>query len=459
MIADNKIFARILLWLGYFGLLLLASLPHGMRTELTPHYPCATQLVQPGSTCEPKALRPTATNEDIIHVMHGADAAFIAARAKDIVQQRDWTHISVWPLWPPGMVALQTLLYWISPHVPVALILVMINCAVWAMVCTQLAHIMMKDGRQRLLAGIFPLLMLLSGCFDYLLHFGVFFSESFSIAFFLLGIGTLFLSVQDKDLVHAGIAGICFALSAYMRAQTDIIMTLILALMVVYVVWDGLHAKAFSLQRLRALPWLAVTAAAMFFYHIVTFPYRIFHHMHWISFSDNPSWYYIWEKKENLPPAYQFYIQGGGLAGCDVDAELCNAIHARAAAGKGIFTFTDYFWFTLQSFLHHPFAWLVFKIAHLRDFWLDQMPGSLVITILLPVVLFYSAKKRDDRHTILGLFLCMTVAGIIGPLLLMHVELRYLYQLKCLILYSAIIVIGLQLMPHALPPVQSNNSR
>ncbi len=170
-------------------------------------------------------LRPAGRLEDIITDFQTADPAFLGKTVKNIVQMHDWRHISGWPFWPPGMVALETCLYWLSPLAPLAGMLVILTCAVWACVLWQMSGILIGWGCRPYIARLLPVFLLLLNAFAYLLRAGVFYSESLSIAFFLLGAGFLLRAATGGHCMkRACMGGVMLALSAYMRAQTDIIM-------------------------------------------------------------------------------------------------------------------------------------------------------------------------------------------------------------------------------------------
>jgi hypothetical protein len=430
----------------YVGLLLWAAMPQGTATQLMvwpPPSPCPSS-----GPCEGRVLTPLSTNADIRNFDPTCDAAFVATRAKGIVEHRDWGHISGWPFWPPGMVALQTFCYWLSPALPVALVLIVLGCALWAAVLTQAAWYCAYCGLGRLQSLLLPLVLLLSGEFTYYFHMGVFYSESYSTAPFLLGIGLLLRAARAHSVRVAIWAGVCLAASAYMRGQTDLVMTVTAAAFAGYVLWRlAVQEKSWRYGALKQLfhasAGVAVLAVALTSYYAVTFPYRVAHRMQWITISDSPMWPPTWERKEAMVPMLRFYITGGGVEGCAIDPALCGFIHAqRAAKGDTVFSNADYFHFTVQSFVHHPLRWCVVKAPYLYDFWMENPGEAVTLVFLFPVLLYACLARRDAPHILLALLLVTTCIGIIFPLLLTHFEARYLYQFRLLILYAAVMAIA-----------------
>jgi uncharacterized protein YceK len=432
----------VLIWTGYFLLLLWAALPHGMDTVLVPFTTCDYGEA-PNPPCLPDPVKPLSTNAELIRLYYTADAAFIAKRAKEIVDTHDWGHVSLWPLWPPGMVAVEAVLYRISPALPVALILVLLTCGIWAAAFAEAAGILLRGGVHAAAALLLPLLLVLTGEFSYFLHTGMFYTESLSSAFFLLGIGCLLAAVPARRVGKAAFAGALIALSAYMRAQTDMAMSVAAGLFILCFLWNMVRRRAGVAAIFSACPWLAVLATALLSYQVVTMPYRAAHGMQWIGVSESPIWRSVWQRPEEMPPVLQFMVDGGVLAGCVIDPALCESIHAkRKAEGEGAFTFQDYQRFTMQTALHHPVEWLTFKLSYLRDFWLHDMPESALLTLLLPLMLVLYPLRGGETHQLLALILLAASIGIVGPLLLAHIEPRYLYQLRLLVLYAALIAPG-----------------
>ncbi len=418
---------------AYFLLLLIMALPHGMHTALVPNSPPCT----PQHAC---SLLPLATNDQITSYFGSADAAFIAKRAHEIVAQHDWGHISTWPFWPPGMVAIETFLYWISSDMPVALILILLSCALWSWLAAELSCTAASYGASRLLALLLPLALFFNQGFFYFLRTGLFYSESLSIAGFLMAIGALCKAHRQEKTALAWQAGAWFAFSAYMRAQTDMVMNIVLLLWCTAVIFKTLwRDRSLYLRSIKntlvATPWLKVTAIALLAFQLLTLPYRAAHDMHWIAYTDNPMWWANWQREAELTPDLNFYRISGALAGCNVDPVLCDQIHTNISHGV-TYTNHEYYLLAMQTLMHHPLKWMEYKWPYMRDFWFDGSVEMVVITGLLVFLLWCYAKKPRPIPTIM---LLSTVIAVWGPLVIIHIETRYLYQLTLTILYIAII--------------------
>jgi hypothetical protein len=217
------------------------------------------------------------------------------------------------------------------------------------------------------------------------------------------------------------------------------VMSVMLGLFLLCILGCALYRHCGMKSMLRTSAPLAMLAVALLSYHALTLPYRAAHHMQWISLSESPIWRTVWQRPEEMPPVLKFMADGGVNAGCAVDPVLCDQIHARRAEqGEGVYTQRDYLRFILETFASHPLKWLAFKLSYLRDFWLEGMPESALLTLLLPLMLVLYPLKGGEAGRLMALFLLGTAVGITGPLLLAHVEPRYLYQLRLLVLYAAI---------------------
>lgn len=439
------------LYLGYFILLLVCVMPHGMRTPLVRWCDPAFVHEQP---CTAGFITPAATNADIIRLFQTADPGSIANEARGFAERHDFAHITSWPDWPPAMVTLQTMLYAISPQMKVGLVLILLECALWAAVFCYTA-LLLREGLEDLAAIALPLLMLLTGEFTYYFHIGVFYSESISIAAFLLGAAVLLTAVAQKSLKRAFFAGMLFALSSYFRAQTELVMNLLLALALASL------ALCFFLRRENLRPllkggWIGCIVLALVAYQLCTFPCRVQHGMQLTNMTGSAMWPPTWTMKSEATPDVRFYIFGGGMEGCEADPDLCAEIHARhAAAGKEIFSTEDYFHFTIRSMSHHPLRWLALKLPYLKDFWMnapqeaqpweswmDVPQEPLLLLALLILLLARCVWVRDGWHLALGACLLATIAGIVIPPFIAHFEARYLYQCKIFILYAALLAMG-----------------
>lgn len=441
---DTPYYPRLypfVIWLAYLLILLWMTMPQGTRSLLMPEWACAP------APCEPVAMKPLSTSADAIRIFGQADPGAVARKARLIVETKDWAHLSMWPDWPPGMILIQTALYRISPAAPLGLALAVITCSLWACVLTQLSFLAFAWRWSRLGAFLLPLFLTLCHEFNYLTHLGLFYTESLSIAFFLLGVGSVFRAVPLRNLKAGLLAGLYFALSSYMRAQTDLVMTVAFLLLIACVAgaaWSHFHRVSLRTvkQTFAGSAMLAVLGVALLTYQGLILPYKAAHHFQLIDFSENAMWHAAWQRPDEMGPGLQFYVDGGALAGCKLDPVRCEDIHARReAAGREIYTNSQYLHFTLASWFEHPLDWIAFKGSYLLKFWFDGSAESVLLTMLIPILLLYGARKGNYAHEAVSFLLLATLAGVAGPLMLTHVEPRYLYELKMTILYAAFLLL------------------
>ncbi len=450
-IFENCSSRTIFLWIIYFIIIACAVLPHGLKTPLSyskGNLACTPELTQSHFPCQsPVPLLPESTNADIIRIYQLNDQASVARAVKQTVESGQWVKMQS----PPGMQAIQVFFYWISPTLPIAGIMALITTALWASVFTQIAWIVSPSRATSLLAFVIPLFLLPIEEFNWLTRIGILNTEPLQISFFLLGLGSLYSAVSRTRYRLAAVAGVLFALSAYIRDQTDFVMSVVALLFLLYFIWRmsrQTYRFSFSAAKhaLTTSPWLAAIACCLLAYHGATFPYRIANHGHWVDSPNNPVWTLVWQKKENVSPELQYVVADGGVVGCELDPELCDYIYARrAAAGGEVFSSKQLMRFTITSFLHHPLRWLNAKSRIFLKSWFDGSPLSIVVSVMLLALLGVFVQRRDDCHALLKFFLLSTIIGVTAPFLLVHIEPRYILLLRMSIIYSAIMAMSLKL--------------
>jgi len=436
-------------YLMFLFVLLAVALPHGLDTPLSlysGHPTCTQQFSQIVFSCQSTTpLTPLSTVDDIVRVYQLNDPASLARAAK--------SGASVAAFWPPGLVILLSAMYSVSINFPVGVVLVFISCALWAGVLTLIVTCFLKNTGSVILS-IVPAFLFIGlvdlGKYDiaYLVGTGVFSTETYSTALFLMGIGLLAIQLEGNSLniIVSIVSGAILAIAAYFRAQFDIIMVVatMLFLLIAAVRFTIINVIRRPFQRkirspLRALQSILVVLIT---YHACTFPYRLTHYWSWIDTSNNGVWKLVWDRPEEIPPELAFVVQSGLTAGCVVDPDLCDALNQRRALPGTPLTNNEYRLLTFRSFLYHPAAWVRFKLPFFV-MALSLNGNLLLLVAFLLIVLTIAFVLPLESLQILAFFLLATIGGVLAPLLLIHMEDRYILPISMLIQYSAVLALGL----------------
>jgi len=167
-------------------------------------------------------------------------------------------------------------------------------------------------------------------------------------------------------------AGVFLAVSMYFRAAIEFtIVTLgapaiVLGLFFLFEAWVGRQRSIERDRGVRALLWRGILlpiAAALTFFVLAAGPYWIAHHGKWIDTTTSMAWDLVWKTPAEVPPELQYFVEDGGAAGCVVDPPTCEYVHNELRKNAAAFTHRDFFNLTVGAALHHPVAWLRYKLG------------------------------------------------------------------------------------------------
>jgi hypothetical protein len=441
----------------FFILFVAVSIPGGMRTPLSfsaSDPQCRTlRFANYWLDCRsPQPARADSTLDDIIRIFGESDDAAYALGAKGLVEgNANWAMMT--SIYPPGMMVLEALPYWFSRNAPIGLVLIITTSSMWATAFTLLAVRPLRSSRLGLLAITVPSLMILLPDTLPMTKF-LFLTEPISIASLLCASGFLASTAERRGLSMIGpaaLAGVFFAVSMYFRTAVEFTMVVLAGLALVLGVFFALKALVRryrsagrdngirALSRRRSLLSLAT---ALTFFVLTTGPYWLANHGRWVDTTTGWIWDLVWKTPAEIRPELQFFVQYGGAAGCSVDRRTCDDVHSQLRKNAAAFTHKDFFNLTVRAALHHPIAWLRFKLGFIARGWFDGTPSSIVASILMLPLAFVGVFSGSQPAFILTLILMALIAGTFGPLLLIQVEPRYLLPLRMFVLYSAALTAG-----------------
>jgi hypothetical protein len=450
--------AAPLLFSFFFILSAALSIPGGMSTPLSfsaSDPQCASpNFANNWLDCHsPEPARAGSTLDDIITIFSDNDEAAYARGAKGLVEgSSDWRAMT--SIYPPGIMVLEAIPYSLSRNAPIGLFLVGVTSSLWAIAFTLMAKHLLRSSATILLAITVPALMMLLPDMRGMTRSFFFLTEPICTASLLCAGGFLASAAEREGLAAvrpAALAGVFLAVAMYFRAAVGF-MVVSLAVLAVLL---GLLVGAETLVRRHRGPSgggarasslrdsLLPIATALTFFALTAGPYWLANHGRWVNSKTSYVWSLVWKRPAEFAPEWQFFVEGGGPAGCVIDPATCDYVHEGLSLSSTAFTNQDFFYLTIRTALHHPVAWLRYKLSFIARGWFDDTPSAVVASILLLSLLLAGALSGNPPAFTLMVMLVAVLAGTVGPLLLVHVEPRYLMPLRLFVLYSVVLTAAL----------------
>lgn len=408
----------IFVWLGYF--LILAAY--------------ATFVHHPAGQVDAFAT----TARDLLKFVPSDPGSFMTG-AMDIASN-GWIspeHNWITSFWPPGFLLIEAGLIKImgldAPYFVLAIQL--LACLAWA---TVLAHFnkMLRPLVKAPLAWVLPLLLFAPPVArSFLLEPGrVIYGETFSIAFFFLGI---LLALQACRADHprklAIAAGISIGIAAYFRSQFELFVLGLTFWLLVAWLWRLIRAR----HRPQTGRWMGIALTLIISAHVVMAPWRIYHQVTMGS----PKWVYtetlsfttsVMSREQLLSQGGEFIVEGGGGLTCRIDPTTCG----RIGESPRLF---------IRTLLKHPLEWHAIKFGIIGKYFyasqqdlgragtppttLDTVTNvmfllAIIVALAMGIVL---ARRRSIYAPILNWTNATVVSAYYLIFMVHQYEVRYFY--------------------------------
>lgn len=370
------------------------------------------------------------------------DPTSFATGALDIYET-GWVrpeHAWIFNLWPPGLPLIEAASLTVSGRdAPVLAILQGLAVILHSSVALALYATLRRwiDGRVALIVAILPYAFPLTRV--YLLQpTGVALGETFAVGFFALGMLASISAISRPSYLRAVAAGVALALSAYVRSQFEIILTVqaMVAAVLLLLALTGF---------LRRLPDVRVPTASLLCLLLIVvstqsamLPWRILNLLEdgtprWVSTSVLEARNAVAYDDELTAAGGDFVVRGGGTVVCKVAPETCG----KQEQAQSLF---------FRTFLAHPVEWIRYKASLLPTYWFapvgdwasvgrESSPFDIAFnsTFALAIVTAFALAFASRRIRLSSSWIALVLFN--GTLLLahgaisvfVHFEARYLY--------------------------------
>jgi len=356
--------------------------------------------------------------------------------------------------WPPGFLLVEAgLIKLIGLDTPYFVYTIqLLACAAWAGVLSKLNNVL-RTFVATPLAWLLPLLLFApSVARSFLLEPGrVIYGETFSIAFFFLGVLCALQAcavTQPRKLAIA--AGVSIGLAAYFRSQFELFVLGLTFWLLVAWLWSLVRAK----HRPAKSRWMGIALTVVISAHVVMAPWRIYHQLTMGS----PKWVYtetlsfstsVMSREHLLSQGGEFIVEGGGGLTCRIDPTTCG----RLEEAPHLF---------VRTLLTHPLEWHAIKFGIIGNYFYASQQDmgravtpatvwdtvtniffliAIIVALLAGIVL---ARRRSMYAPVLNWTNATIVSAYYLIFMVHQYEVRYFYFGK---LYATLIaLIGLTLL-------------
>lgn len=365
-------------------------------------------------------------------------------------------------LWPPGLLLIEAWLIKLLGLDTLYYVYVMqlLACATWAAVLGKLNQTL-RGFVSAPLAWSLPLLLFVPPMArSFLLEPGrVIFGETFSIAFFFLGVlyamQALTVSYPRKLAMAAGIS---IGFAAYFRSQFELFVLGLTFWLLVAWLWR-LARRRHNPEKSR---WMGIALVLVLSAHIIMAPWRIYHQVTMGS----PKWVYteqisfansVKTREQLLSQGGAFVVEGGGDLTCRIDITTCG----RTDEAAKLF---------VQTLLTHPLQWHAIKLGIIGNYFYAsqkdlQRPGSpptivdyvtntfFLVAIIGAILMGIALARRRSIYAPIINWINATIVSAYYLIFVVHqYEVRYFYFGKLYAMLIALIGLVLFLAPHKHKP-------
>jgi hypothetical protein len=425
----------------YFVFFIALIMPQGFDTKLAER--------------EEKFLLPSFTSNQLLDFYGLDDRGHYIVGGRMILEKGFSTAKQDWrmTLWKPGMFVINAFLLSLGENAPVAFFMIVISCLLWAKIFHKTFIICSKYlNLPQFFSFFLPLILLLLSHFRFVvLGDQLFASETYAFSFFFLGtiyfVEYLYRYRASKLLK----SGVFFAISTYFRQSSDFIMLCfglfsLLSLLSIYTLKKSLKVKVSE-----SLSRVINSASVVFVICFSVMSMEKLYNREFLSSGADFLYSYAWLTDEQLGGHDNFVVLGGGNgAACKIAPEVCADFQKRDIFNK---RFDQKFMkeivsTTKETVILHPFEWLYYKIPFLAQYWFNDSPfiadkkiiatNSLLLFLVMAVILM-PFFQQSRVNIFCSFLLIVLIVGSLIPILIFHIEPRYLFQIKIAAILLAII--------------------
>ena len=395
---------------------------------------------------------------DVIRVFGDMDKASYSKGALSIFENGWFGQDKMWMinLWPPGFFVIQAaILFIVGVETNVVVGLKIVTCLVWSLAFFSMSAILYSSFRKKFVFLV-PLIFLFFPLFHIFFKREVLHTEPISIGLLCCGFGFSVMALDSGQRVNSSIAGLMFALAAYIRNSMEFFMLVFCVIAIIYTLLICI-VKLFSKSVNCNTGLIPAKLHAVFIviavFMLVTIPYRIYRYqtvnsISWTSVLTFAAQWIPSKHYEGGPG--QFLINGQCNTACLLDPDLCERIylneiqHAYPYSGNNDYTVSDFRRLALFTFLSNPIKWVLVKAQILPKFWFSSgYFENLVYAIFLLCAIIYSLYGLATcKHEAVSLLILSFIFANIATLIFFHVETRYFYPPKMLFAYLAPIIVA-----------------
>ncbi len=391
-----------------------------------------------------------------------SDNGFYVSTAIDLSDGRPISETSKWALrqWAPGLPVLLSFFIRFAESVPIGLTLAVFQTVLWLTIFISI-FFRSLNFYVLLISFIMSIGLIFSAPFSiWFFNQGFFYSESISIAFFVLALLTVFKKNSLITYQSAIYAGFFLALSAYFKGTFEFVgLTLFLFFLLFIFYFNFFKRENNSKTDKISFQKKFFTIILVFF--IITTPWRLISDKYLYKENFNISWTQVtsqywghrWMPTDWLEEREVFwFIDGRGNSACLLDLEKCKKISESEIAiggqfdGNGFYSQSDFKNLAIQTYLENPIALISQRIEPFLKFWFSHNVNifnflfSAVFFIVIFINIIFILYQRGTFQ-IFSFFYLSLLLGTLSPLLIQSIEVRYFYPIQVISYLTALLIV------------------
>jgi len=393
-------------------------------------------------------------------LFRGCDGGSLMYVAKDLLDGNGLTENSkvFLTFWPPGLSLVHTLYLSIFSEFISVTNFLSVLYSILTFSLFIILYTLNKYFLYKLIVFIAFNFLLISSPFQgWFSNSGLFYQEFLGIYFLLLAFITIsIIETKNLKIKYYIIPGLMIGIACYFRATFETFSNLILvfifcmSILQIFFLFNTLKFKVLD-NRITLIKTVMIYLGISLF----TFPWRLVNffiirpnEFSWTSYPN--FWVMRWLPSEQLiNQGLGPWVDGGYNLGCQLDPSKCLnifKIESRLGApysGEGYLSNSTALWELTQSLFNYPLRFIYQRSLILYNHWRTdnfynylEKPNNLesfiffAILLLSLVVCFYVLMFYKNAKSLVYILWFIFVFSTLAPLLIFHVEARYLINLK-----------------------------